>query len=48
MDNKINYLTTNDVTDKTSDIQSTVKPAYVVTSIKQPPLLKGHNFLDLS
>ena len=26
----------------------TVKPAYVVTSIKQSPVLKGHLFLDLS
>jgi hypothetical protein len=27
---------------------NTVKPAYAVTSIKQPPVLIGHIFLDLS
>jgi len=47
MDNKKNYLTTNEVTDKTTDIQNTVKPLHVVTSIKQPPVLKGYHFLDL-
>ena len=27
---------------------NTVKPAHKVTSIKQPPVLKGHTFLVLS
>ena len=30
------------------DKESTVKPAHVVTSIKQSPALKGHIFLVLS
>jgi hypothetical protein len=30
------------------DISYTVKPAHVVTSIKQLPVLKGHPFLVLS
>jgi hypothetical protein len=29
-------------------IQCTVEPAHVVTSFKQSPVLKGHNFLVLS
>ena len=29
-------------------LQCTVKPAYAVTSIKQPPAFKGHLFLVLS
>ena len=28
--------------------QYTVKPAHTVTSIKQPPVFKGHPFLVLS
>jgi hypothetical protein len=30
------------------NLPNTVKPAHVVNSIKQSPVLKGHNFLDLS
>ena len=32
----------------TKDESSTVKPAHVVTYIKQSPVLKGHFFLVLS
>jgi len=31
-----------------NNYSNTVKPAYVVTSIKQSPVLKGHLFIVLS
>ena len=36
------------VAELTCFIIYTVKPVHAVTSIKQPPVLKGHIFLDLS
>ena len=33
---------------KVNDLQITVKPPNVVTSIKQSPVLNGHSFLVMS